>query len=220
MEKNNHLKAVLLDLDGTLVDSLPEIYHIYCKFLAKYGHMGSKEEFDSLNGPSLKEVIEKLKHTYKIPDPLEDLIEYYTFKTMEVYQDLPLFPGVRDFLSFSKENGLLLAVVTAAPRMAAEFFLTRHKVDHFFVTLISGDEVEKAKPDPAIYQKVLKRLNLLPANAVAIEDSSKGVLSSLGAGISTIWISHGKEVKDLPKNRVNTICNWGEARSYFEKILL
>ena len=55
------IKGLLIDLDGTLVDSVPALFQVYKKFLAYYGKEGTKEEFISLIGPSIDEIVEILQ---------------------------------------------------------------------------------------------------------------------------------------------------------------
>ena len=58
------LRAVFIDLDGTVLHTIPTLYDCYLKFLQGYGEIGSPEEFDRLNGPTLPEVILYLKERY------------------------------------------------------------------------------------------------------------------------------------------------------------
>ena len=57
----NNFKCIIFDLDGTLIDSIPELYSAYKNFLNKFGYIGNKKEFELLNGPKLDEIISLLK---------------------------------------------------------------------------------------------------------------------------------------------------------------
>lgn len=219
MKVESCLQAVLIDLDGTLVDSLPMIYEIYIKFLRKYGFEGSKEKFAALNGPSLQEVMVILKKEYGIPDPVESLVDKYRIETSKVYETVPMFPGAREFLDFAQKNGLKLALVTAAPRLAVNVFLDKHELHDLFSVIVTGDEVERAKPDPLIYNKALELLQLSPDDVLTIEDSPNGAQASVQAFIPTVLMTHGSNEMEWEKNKVTSVKNWKAMLSFLEERL-
>ena len=109
------VKALLLDLDGTLANSLPMLYHYYSKFLEQYGYRGTPEEFERLNGPSMLEIMSILQKRYSLPSEGKDLFVTYQAMLVQAYaQKVPLFQGGREFLLNAREQGLLLAVVSSA----------------------------------------------------------------------------------------------------------
>lgn len=203
-------KAVLLDLDGTLVDSLPSIYQVYINFLKQYGIEASYESFHSLNGPSIQEIIEILKKRHGIEDSSEKMFREYETKTASVYKHLPLFPGVKNFLDFTREQGILLALVTAAPKKSAKIFLQQHALESLFSVVVSGCDVVKAKPDPAIYLRALQELCVQAGESLTVEDSEKGVRASLAALIPTLWIRHGQKTEHEMQGDLKTVQSWEE----------
>lgn len=214
------LKAACLDLDGTLVDSIPLVYQAYCDFLEEHGYKGTREEFNRLNGPSLFEIAKFLGEKYGFPVSQEELVRSYLSRIQEVYHKAPLFPGVLEFLSYAKEAGLLLALVTSSTKKLVKKFLKHHTLESFFSVVSTGDEVRRAKPNPDIYHKTLEKLHLFSGDVLSVEDSLNGVSASLNAGIFTIWISHGEEGVDVPKDRVKVVKDWFQMRSDLERRLL
>ncbi|MFT5317679.1 MAG: beta-phosphoglucomutase [Chlamydiales bacterium] len=220
MKVESCLKAVLIDLDGTLVDSLPMIYKIYLKFLKAYGFEGSKEKFAALNGPRLQEVMLILKEEYGISDPVDSLVDKYSTETLKVYESVSMFPGAREFLEFAQRNGLKLALVTAAPRLAVNVFLDKHGLENIFSVIVTGDEVERAKPDPLIYIKALELLHLSSEDVLTIEDSPNGAQASVEAFIPTVFMTHGNSELELEGAKVIPVKNWKAMLSFLEERLL
>lgn len=102
------IKGVIIDLDGTLVDSKEGLYEHYLDFLKSFGKTGSREEFNTLNRP-LAEVVKYLQSKYQLPD--RDLLYQYTAGISKIP---PLKEGVDDFFHFAKLNDLKLALATSA----------------------------------------------------------------------------------------------------------
>lgn len=192
------MKAIFLDLDGTLIDSPAAIYQIYTAFLAKYGFEGSREEFEELNGPNLSQIVAHLKEKYGINEEKESLKKRYASGFLQVYGKVPLFEGVREFLEMTRQEKLQLALVSSAPREALKTFLFEHDLSSYFTKSISGDDVEESKPNPEIYLRALKELSLNADEVIAVEDSLNGVKAAIAANIETLCFAKQERVKNVP----------------------
>jgi putative hydrolase of the HAD superfamily len=180
------LKALLIDLDGTLVDSLVALYEFYQRFMAENGCVGTIKEFMSLQGGSIEEAIAQLHQTHQWPDGVEKTIQSYMKEAQRYYKEqLTLFPGT-------------------------EAFLKRLGIRGYFEVVVTADDVSQTKPHPEIYQKALIKLGLLPSEALAIEDTSQGIRSAQEAGIRTILITHGEERFLPPQNTAFPVKSWDE----------
>ena len=73
----NKFKCIVFDLDGTLVDSTSHLFNVYKQFLKKYGHIGTKKDFEKLNGPKLDQIINLLKKKYRLKPSKLKLKKYY-----------------------------------------------------------------------------------------------------------------------------------------------
>lgn len=183
-------KVVFIDLDGTLVDSLPKLYAIYLDFLKNFGIKGSKSEFNEINGPSLPEVIQILKSRYRLPDSSHLLTELYRSRISHVYDDQNIYiDGALETLSLLKKYNLKLILVTSATKELASLALKNPQLESVFDDIVTGDMVEKGKPNPEIYLLALKKSKLIATNAVVIEDSLHGVNAAMAAGIYTIRLN-------------------------------
>lgn len=181
------MKAALIDLDGTLADSLNSLYHAYERFLGKFSIVATNEEFTELMGPTLPEVVAILREKHGLKETEKKLLEIYeeTLEALYANEIRPL-PGAEEMLKRFKEQGLQIAVVTSAKRILAEQFLKKNQLDHYVDAIISGEGVQEGKPSPEIYLKALKELGITAKDAIAIEDSPAGFASAEGAGIKTV----------------------------------
>lgn len=179
------LKAVLVDLDGTLADTVKPLYKLYCDLLASHGVQGTPDEFKALNGKSLKEIVATLKARYDIPSSEESLRAEYDAGVARVYQKIPLFPYVAETLDMVRKAKLKLILVTSAHLQLARLFLDSHGLDF---DAIQTSEGLPGKPSSAIYENALKKAEATPEQAVAIEDSDNGFEAAMGAGIYTLHL--------------------------------
>lgn len=187
------LIAVLCDFDGTLVDSLPYLFNAYRTSLANVGFQGSKEEFDALNGATFEEICSSLKnnHRFTLTQEAEFKQNYVRFLTQEEHlQKISLVRGVKEFLELSKKQKWKVAVVSSSKREWVEGILKALKITHFFGLIITGERVLHSKPNPEGYLLALKSLYLSSEQAVAVEDSPRGVKAAVGANLQTFAIQH------------------------------
>jgi HAD superfamily hydrolase (TIGR01509 family) len=217
------LSALLIDMDGTLVDSIPYFIHIYKAFLASYGYEGTEEEFYSLLGPPLSKVVTFIKTKYDLPDTVEELEKKYRTLSRSYYHTLSLFPGVCECLRYAHENDITCALVTAAPSSFAEAFIKEKNLAQYFSAIITADTVSSSKPSPEPYLYALSQLGVKPSDALAIEDTPSGVRSSRGANVTTAMILHNNPpsyAKDHNEDAgVFTVTAWHEIQSYIQEII-
>lgn len=180
-------KGLLVDLDGTLIDSIPILFRAYLAFMEAKGKVGSKEEFAALNGKAFPEIFLFLKNEHDLEEDGPTLAGHYHGHVMNAYQnESKLFDGAEQTLRLAHKKGKKILLVTSAPAKLAQEMLHRLNVAHYFSEVVSSEHVEHSKPSPSIYLKALKNAHLSGKEAVAIEDSLNGVKSSMGAGIPTI----------------------------------
>lgn len=207
------VKAILIDLDGTLVDTTPALYQVYLKFLKRYGHEGKEKEFESLIGPSIEEIVVILKKKYELKESAEELATMYvTLIMLQGFEGTKLFPGVQEFLDEAKKNGLKLAVVTSGTPDLVKTCLEPLGVYKTFDLIVTSQDVKQSKPHPDIYVEALKKLKIEPSEAMAIEDSEAGAQAAKNAGLKVFFITHGK--KQLAEfEGCKAIENWGEMKT-------
>jgi HAD superfamily hydrolase (TIGR01509 family) len=214
---SGNIKALLIDLDGTLVDSTPALYQVYLNFLAHYGHEGNKEEFQSLIGPSIDEIVVILQKKYNLKGSHHDLsMMYISFLMMQGFQGTELFPGAKQVLKIAKDRGIKLGIVTSGTQSLTKICLDPLQIYQEFDVIVTSEDVAKAKPSPEIYQAALQKLQVKPDEAIAIEDSSAGISAAKAAGLKILFITHGKPKKMDSDSNVTCVANWNEIESWLK----
>ncbi|NQU57207.1 MAG: HAD family hydrolase [Rhodospirillales bacterium] len=182
-------RCLLIDLDGTLADSLTVMKTTYRRFVEKFGGRPSDEEFSQLNGPTLGEVVRRLQHAHGLPGDHEELMAYYETLLDESYDDVLPMPGAPELLADAKRNKWTLGIVTSNSVVRCRTWLERNELAVMVDLMVCGEDVSNGKPDPEIYLLALERAGCPAQNALAIEDSPQGAVAALAAGIPTIGLT-------------------------------
>lgn len=192
--------SLLLDMDGTVSDTIEILFQAYSGFLLERGCQPDRSEFDALNGVPLNKVIELLKKKHELRGDVGELYRTYSLRLQEASYLAQPSEGVFEFLSWAKNKGYAVALVTSATKEYATTWLSRTELVDFFDAIVGGDMVAHGKPEPEPYLTAMKMLNSSREVAFAVEDSKIGVTSALAAGIKTfvlakeapIWLSDPK----------------------------
>ncbi len=196
-------KAIFLDLDGTLADSMDVMRWVYVDFMAGHGIPvsggGSKREFYKLAGRTSEDILAVIRERHGISDSLEEMAAAYHDLVDQRYQDYAkLMPGGRELLQAAARFGVFCCVVTSARTSVAQGFLERQGLSEYVQGIVSADDIRRGKPDPEPFALALK-LSGQPAKlALAVEDAPNGAISATGAGIAT-WIMAPKGHDDFPR---------------------
>lgn len=144
-------RAILLDLDGTLADSLAVMYQVYQQFLKQFHCTPTDDEFNSLNGPPLSEVVRRLKLSHTLEGDEKVLLSNY-FKIIDyTYASVKPSTGAVDLLKKAKENCCTIGIVTSNTKKRTQTWLETVHLSHMIDFIVSGDEVKKGKPHPEPY---------------------------------------------------------------------
>lgn len=176
------IKALLFDMDGTLVDS------------ERYYTLGTYLWVNKIKEVSMNDVYSiiglNMDETYKVLSRLTNLSYKEVVKlNSEYFNDRPinyndyLFDDVRDTLYILKKQKYKLALCSLSDRAMVEQFIRECHLDNIFDIVLSNDEIKKSKPDPEIYLKALEIFNINAKEAIVIEDSYSGIMSGKNAGI-------------------------------------
>lgn len=178
-------RAILLDLDGTLADSLSVMKLAYRRFLEQFQRKPSDAEFDSLNGPPLSEVVRCLKISHAIEEDEGTLLLKYCDVVDLAYATVKPSPGAIDLLSKSREHHCTIGIVTSNTRKRTQTWLETVNISHMIDFIVSGEDVKRGKPDPEPYLIASKKTSCKPAEIVVVEDAPQGARSAVGAGLRT-----------------------------------
>jgi HAD superfamily hydrolase (TIGR01509 family) len=189
------LKAVLFDLDGTLVDTEKHGIEIAYSVLEKRGlklDENEKQLFIGIRDSDFYTIIGK---RYGLPEKtINELIaEHAHIYDRYLQAGASLFTGARELLRFCKETKLKTAIVSGSTKKEIVTILNQHELADFIDHIVSAEDVSEGKPDPAGYNQVLAILGLEPRDAIGIEDSIAGITSLKTAGIFSIGIEQSNQ---------------------------
>ena len=199
-------RAVLFDMDGVVIDNLP--YHVdawllYCE---RHGiHLTREIFYKDLNGLNSKDTFEWL---LKREITREEIIEMEEEKE-EIYRGfykpfLSPAPGLMDFLSILKSNGIKTALGTSAGPGNIDFILDGLGIRAEFDAVIGGAEVTKGKPDPEIYIRAAGLVHVSPEDCWVIEDSIQGIEAGLSAGMNVVGMTTSHSPDELSHTHITS----------------
>jgi HAD superfamily hydrolase (TIGR01509 family) len=182
-------KAVLWDMDGTLVDSEPYWLLSESALAEDYGKVWTKEHGHELIGKSLYDSSAILKDRLDIKDlDAQQIIDRLTDSVIDKLQhSLPWRPGALELLMELKQAGVKTALVTMSMRRMALAVVEAIPFQAFDV-VVAGDDVTHGKPHPEPYLKAAELLGVEPGECIAIEDSVTGLRSAEAAGCLPLGI--------------------------------
>ena len=195
----NGFRAVLFDMDGTLVDTLPDIAAAVNDALVELGlHALDQAQIATLigNGPRVlaRRALEAQQtlSTKERDRLVEPLVAGYARKYVIQAGTLGrLFPGTVEGLRELTERGLKLAVVTNALQHLAETVLTRFGIASYLQLIIGGDRVSQPKPHPAPLWHACDHFGVDPQQALMVGDSVNDVAAARAAGCAIVCVPHG-----------------------------
>lgn len=181
-------RALLLDLDGTLADSLGVMNTVYERFLTLHGCDPSPQEFAQLNGPPLAAVVRSLKANHGLSKSYPRLLRHYQELVSQCYTTVAPMTGATELIQHAQRKGCLVGVVTSNSGEEARAWLKRVRLLDFIAVVVAGEDVSKGKPDPQPYIAATQRIDCPKDTIVAVEDSTLGARSAYQAGIRTFLL--------------------------------
>lgn len=129
-----------------------------------------------------------------------DLAIQYITETEVIYD------GVLDLLRELRRQGVRLALASSASRRTVDLIAKKYDFASYFELILSGDDVQKAKPDPEIFQRCLQYFKISPESSVVIEDSVSGLAAAKQAGCATVAVLNDNRAEDFKHCNANWTC--------------
>ncbi|UII56130.1 HAD family hydrolase [Cytobacillus spongiae] len=180
------MKAVILDFDGTLANTLPICYCAFKKVFREFDNRElTSEEIKAMFGPSETGIIrDNLCHHNK-----EQAIEMYYETYTEFHEDLVEHnQEIDDLLQYLKNRGVKLGIVTGKARRSLDISIKALKMEGLFDVVITGDDVTNPKPHPEGVFKALTDLGLEKSEAMFVGDSNADIQAGVQANVYTVGV--------------------------------
>jgi HAD superfamily hydrolase (TIGR01509 family) len=181
---------VLLDMDGTLLDTERMYFDSLVTALTAFGYTDDVEALcHSMVGLPSPDCEAMLQARYGASFPLAGINRAFAARRKEILAGgLPLKNGAVDLLDALQGAETPMAVVTSSSRRSADAHLTLAGIRDRFDTILTRDDVRRGKPSPDLYLLAASKLAVPPERCVAVEDSNHGVTSAHAAGTITIMV--------------------------------
>jgi HAD superfamily hydrolase (TIGR01509 family) len=192
------IEAVIFDFDGLILDTESHEFYAHAEIYRRLGVELPLKVWGKVIGTD--------SSAFDVYAYLEELVGHAVDRNQLRIDKNLLFqqrmseehirPGVLDYLQQTKALGLRIGLASSSPRIWVAGYLEQYDLMPYFETIRTADDVEKVKPDPALYIKALADLNVHPSKAIAFEDSPNGALAAKRAGMHCVIVPNSV-TKDL-----------------------
>ena len=206
------IRGVIVDLDGTMLDTAPD-------FQCAINRMRAELSLAPLDLAQIKSFVgkgsENLIRRVLAVDYDEAGVDAHFDRAMAAYQRhylaingdfATLYPHVHAGLAQLRARGIALACVTNKPIAFTDPLLKKHGLDRYFSVIYGGDSLPNKKPDPLPFQQVFADFGIAPQQAVAIGDSSNDALAARAAGCHVLTVpygyNHGEPVQKIDSDGI------------------
>lgn len=179
------IKAVIFDMDGTIIDSMWVWKKVDEDFLAKRNISATFNIQERIEGLSFVDAARYFKKAFSLEEKIEDIMDEWTEMVKHYYSDIiPLKKGAFVFIESLKSSGIKIGLATSNSRELTESVLKRTGILSFFDIVVTGSEVDREKCFPDIFLKTAEGLNVSPLDCLVFEDTLAGVTGAKKAGMT------------------------------------
>jgi HAD superfamily hydrolase (TIGR01509 family) len=210
------IEAVIFDMDGVLIDSIPSAQKARKRLFAEYGidfYTLPDPHGEEHKGSSLKSLLKVANEIY--PNITISFAKFSKKQTRGVYDDLIERKLTADkaliiLLDDLKKHKIPMAVASASLREAVHNKLNILNLTSYFDVIVSADDVKDHKPNPASYLLTMQKLNVSPRKCIIFEDSSSGVEAGHKAGAKVIGFTKYNNDKKALAHTDITVDDWND----------
>ncbi len=196
------MRAVIFDLDGTMINNMMVHHKAWQSKLAEYGiEMTVDEVHRRIHGVNVELLEREFPGRFSLEERLRISEEKEATYRHIFAPDLELISGLPELLFELKAKNVLMSVGSAAPPENVDFVLNTLDLWYYFVAVRHSGDVQRGKPDPQVYNILLEEMGVPPNDCVIFEDTPTGALAASRAGCKVIVVTttHSpSEFSDIP----------------------
>lgn len=178
-------KALIFDLDGTLIASIGLHYKAYLKVLEPYGVTFDMDYMYSFTGKPTVECCAQIIRDFKLPISPEELMKQQEALFMESIHKIELIEPVMNVVR--EYNGKIpMGIATGSDRMVVDIILEKTGIGTYMDAVVTCDDVTNPKPHPETFEKCAHLLGIHPADCMAFEDGDHGMTAAREAGMAVV----------------------------------
>lgn len=184
------IRALVFDFDGLIVDTEIPIFRVWQRIYRERGQELPLDRWLTTIGTAsagfdpARELGVRTGEKFD-PRVLKGLERLYYQEATAMQQ---LLPGVAEYMAAARQLGLKTAVASSSSRKWVMEHLERFGIGGHFDAIVCREDVERTKPDPELYRTALQRLEVKPAEAIALEDSTNGIQAAKAAGLFCVAV--------------------------------
>ena len=200
---NHDIKAVIFDMDGTLIDSTGIWHEIDKEFFAKRGMELPKDYAQHIVHLGLTQAAVYTKETYHLNESIQDIMKEWHDMSIDMYKyHVPLKEGALELLRLFKSNGIKMAIATANDEPLYRPCIDRLGIGEYFDEIADVNTAKEGKQSAKIYLDLAKKLASEPRNTLVLEDMPTCVKTAFKSGFLTVAVyddaskAYNQEKKD------------------------
>ena len=182
-------KALIFDLDGTLVNSMPAHFNAWCKALEDQGQPGvfPEDVFYAMGGRPTRDIVEVINGEQGLR---LDADQVTSSKKRHYLKNLSLVELIPAVAKIAEENRgkVPLAVASGSSREVVEKTLQVLGISDWFDEVVSSNEVPNGKPAPDVFFEAASRIGIAPEDCVVFEDARSGIIAARAAGMEVVVV--------------------------------
>lgn len=196
------IKAVIFDMDGVIIDSQMNHYHVFSEYCNELGVRVDFDYYSNLIGMSDADIFGIIKNDFNVKHHIKHLIDEYQDRYIDFLQMTHIEPigGVSNVIIELYNRGISLALASSSTLRSINAVLGSFNLNQYFRVIVSGEQIDNAKPAPDIFLNTSDLLGVKNESCIVIEDSCNGVMAAKRAGMYCIaYFNPNSGSQDLSK---------------------
>lgn len=182
-------KALIFDLDGTLVDSMPAHFKAWCKALEDQGQPGvfPEDVFYAMGGRPTRDIVKVINGEQGLhldADQVASSKKRHYLKSLSLIEMIPAVAKIAE----ENRGRVPMAVASGSSREVVEKTLQTLGVSDWFDEVVSSNEVANGKPAPDVFLEAASRIGVDPKDCVVFEDARSGIIAARAAGMEVVAV--------------------------------